>query len=89
MQDGRRGQSDLDEGTRAPLLLLFVVTAIVVLIACANTANLLLARAAVRASEMAVRLSIGATRRHLLTQLLTESCRLAVIGWVAGLVVAQ
>ena len=89
VQDGRRGQSNLDEDAAAPLLLLFGVTAIVVLIACANIANLLLARSAARASEMAVRLSIGASRRHLLTQLLTESCLLAVIGGVAGLVVAQ
>ena len=87
--DGRRGQSAMDEETRVPLLLLFGVTGFVVLIACANIANLLLARAAVRASEMAVRLSIGAARRHLLAQLLTESCLLALIGGAAGLIVAR
>ena len=69
--------------------LLFGVTGIIVLIACANIANLLMARAAVRAPEMAVRLSIGASRRHLLTQLLTESCLLGLIGGTAGLVVAH
>ena len=87
--DGRRGQSALDEETSVPLLLLFGVTLFVVLIACANIANLLLARAAVRASKMAVRLSIGAARRHLLAQLLTESCLLALIGGAVSLIVAR
>ena len=69
--------------------MLFSVTAIVLLIACANIANLLLARGANRATEMGVRLALGATRRHLVAQLLTESVMLALVGGVASLLVAQ
>jgi predicted permease len=89
LEDGRRGQSTVQKEASVPLMLLMTVTGIVLLIACANIANLLLARAANRAMEMAVRLSLGATRGQLLVQLLTESCLLAVIGGVASLVVAH
>jgi predicted permease len=87
--DGARGQSSLHQRVRTPLLLLIGITAIVLIIACANIANLLLARAANRSMEMAVRLSLGATRGQLLTQLLTESCVLAVLGGVVSLLVAR
>jgi predicted permease len=86
---GARGQSSIHREAKTPLVLLFSVTAVVLLIACANIANLLLARGASRATEMGVRLALGGTRRSLVTQLLTESVMLAALGGAASLLVAQ
>jgi putative ABC transport system permease protein len=89
IEPGSRGQSSAAAEARAPLTLLLGVTAFVLLIACANIANLLLARSAARAGEMAVRLSIGAGRWQLVRQLLSESLMVAAIGGAAGLLVAR
>jgi predicted permease len=89
IEEGFRGQSGIHKEARTPILILLAVTALVLLIACANIANLLLARAASRTGEIAIRLSIGASRRNLIGQLLTESCVLAFLGGIAGLIVAR
>jgi len=89
VEPGWGGQTLVRDDARTPLAILLGVTALVLIIACANIANLLLARAAARGTEMAVRLSLGAARGHLIRQLLLEACLLAAIGGAAGLLVAK
>ncbi|MEP7384069.1 MAG: ABC transporter permease [Gemmatimonadota bacterium] len=89
LEPGARGQSSMQGEARVPLTMLFSITAVVLLIACANIANLLLARGASRSTEMGVRLSLGATRRRLVTQLLVESLVLAMLGGLVSLLVAR
>ena len=88
VDSGRRGFYDADDNSRLSAMILTAVVVVLLLIVCANVANLMLSRAVTRRREISVRLSLGATRSRLIRQLLTEALLLALVGASLGIVVA-
>ena len=85
---GGAGIQNLQQETGKGLYLLMTISGLVLLVACANVANLLLARGATRKAETSIRMALGAARSRLIRQMLTESVLLACMGGLAGLAVA-